>query len=185
MKILDILKTVGAGLISTHPAGAAALTLVNQFLPEDKKLPETATGEQVQNEIDQLPPEVKHTVMLANIDLEKVKEEGYTKRYEAMCKADGQQTRAAIVKQAMNFLCWITLLFMCAIAYVYVTEGAEAAFSEHMVWLFLAVTGTYAYVVRAYFGDLKSETQSRHTIMDSKPRTAAGITSILQSIKGR
>lgn len=185
MKILDILKTVGAGVLSSHPAGAAALTLVNSFLPDEKKLPENVTGEEAENEINNLPPAQKQAILLANIDLEKTKEEGYTKRYEAMCKADGQETRSAIVKQAMNFLCWITLLFMCAISWVYVTNGAEAAFSDNMVWFFFAITSTFAYVVRAYFGDLKSETQSRHTIMDAKPRSPGGIAGFIQAVRGK
>jgi len=45
MKILDILKTVGGGLISTLvPGGGAIVELINGFLPDDKKLPSNATG---------------------------------------------------------------------------------------------------------------------------------------------
>ncbi len=45
MKLLDVLKTVGSGLISTMvPGGLAIVSLINGVLPDDKQLPATATG---------------------------------------------------------------------------------------------------------------------------------------------
>ena len=58
MKLSDILKTVGSGLIANLvPGGGAIISLVNELLPDDKKLPQAATGDQLKNSIATLPPE--------------------------------------------------------------------------------------------------------------------------------
>ena len=46
MKLGDILKTVGSGLIHTLLPGTGSLIVagINEFLPSDKQLPETATA---------------------------------------------------------------------------------------------------------------------------------------------
>jgi len=169
MNIKSFLKTVGIGLISSHPLGAAAIGLINSALPDDEKLPENVTGQQAQSAIAQLPPGELVKLEIAELHLEEIIEQGFTDRYTAMCAADGQETRAKIVIRAMNALIWITVIFMSAVAYVYSTEGAGVAFSYPMMGVYAAVSGTFAYVIRAYFGDLKSETKSRHQTVDEKP----------------
>jgi len=60
MNLGDILKTVGSGLIKTLvPGGGLLIDAVNGFLPDDKKLPNTATGQDAQNAINTLTPEQK------------------------------------------------------------------------------------------------------------------------------
>jgi hypothetical protein len=101
-----------------------------------------------------------------------------------MTSGDGQVTRAKIVNKAMNCLIAISVIFMCAIAYVYSTEGASVAFSYEMMAVFLAVTSTFAYVIRAYFGDLRSETKSRHQSINNTPVQPTGLIGLISSIKG-
>ena len=166
----DILKTAGTALLSATPFGAAAIPIINSFLPGDKKLAENATGQQAQSAINELPPELKIQLESQKIDLQKVQEQGRTERYKAMCQSDGQETRAKLVNKAMNTLIILSLLFAAATAWVYMQNGAESAFSIEMAGVFITITGTFAYVVRAYFGDLRTETKSRHTTIDEKPQ---------------
>lgn len=52
MDLGNILKKVGGAIISTVvPGGSAIIGLINGFLPEDKKLPDNATGAQAQSAI--------------------------------------------------------------------------------------------------------------------------------------
>jgi len=179
MNIGSILKTVGMGLLSASPFGAVAIPLINAILPDDKKLSANATGDVAIAAIKQLPPEEQRKLNLAEINLLVKEEEGRTARYQAMTSSDGQETRAKQVNKAMNALIVISIAFMAATAYVYVKHGAEAAFSIEMAGVFLTVTGTFTYVIRAYFGDLRTETKSRHATIDDKPQPLGLLASLL------
>jgi len=185
MDILNVLKDVGVGLISSTPLGQAALPIINAFLPKDKQLGSSSTGEDAQQAIDSLPPEAKQQLLLAKINLQVEEERGQTNRYEAMCKADGQETRAKLVNKAMNALILLSFLFVGAVAYVYSTKGAEYAFSYEMAAVFTTVSAVFAYVVRSYMGDLKTETQSRHAVASGTPPKPTGIAGIISAIQGK
>lgn len=173
MNVTSILKTVGAGLLASTPLGSAALLAINSMLPDDKKLPATATGVQADQSLQTLTAAQRVEIELSEVRLEVEQERGRTERYKAMAASDGQETRARIVVMAIKALISISAVFILAVAWVYVTEGAEVAFSYEMTALYVAVTGTFAYVIRAYFGDLRAETQSRHRTIDDKPQPAA------------
>ncbi len=183
MDIKSILKTVGLGLLSSHPLGALAVPVINSFLPGDTQLPAGVSGADAERLIGDLPASQRDAIYLAEIDLKKTEEEGRTRRYEAMARSDGQETRAKLVDKAMNTLIVISAIFVCATAYVYTTSDAEAAFSVEMAGVFLTISGTFAYVVRSYFGDLRSETESRHKTIDEKPSVAKGLSGILQMLR--
>jgi len=168
------------GLLSSTPLGVAAIPVINAMLPNGKKLPENATGQDASNVIAELPPEQQVKIELAEINLLVEEEKGRTDRYVAMSQADGQETRAKIVNKAMNTLIGLSVVFVLAIAYVYLTEGAEAAFNYQLAVVFGSVTGTFAYVVRAYFGDLRTETKSRHETIDDKPRPESILTTLFK-----
>lgn len=172
--------TIGTGLLSSTPLGLAALPIINAFLPDDKKLPVDATGDQAQAAVKSLPPIEQSKIELAEINLEVEQERGRTERYKAMCESDGQETRAKTVNKAMNALITLSLIFVCAISYVYIQEGAKVAFSYELAAVYGVVTSTFAYVVRAYFGDLRAETKSRHATIDDKPRAESLISALLK-----
>jgi len=185
MDILNVLKTVGVGLLSATPLGAAALPIINAFLPDDKQLTGNSSGEDAKKAINDLPPEVRQQIALAKINLQVEEERGQTSRYQAMSAADGQETRAKLVNKAMNCLIALSLIFVTAVAYVYSTQGAQAAFSYEMAAVFITVSGTFAYVVRAYFGDLKTETQSRHQVESGNPPIPTGLAGIISAVRGK
>jgi len=175
------LASVAASMI---PFGPQILGVVNAMLPDDKKLPETATGSQIADAVESLPPEQRASLMEKRIDLQIAKEEGMTERYKAMAEADGQETRARLVNKAMNALIALTTVFISAMAWVYVDRGAAAAFSGEMAAVFGVFSGTFAYVIRSYFGDLRTETKSRHHVIDSKPQPLGAIAAFLAGKAG-
>jgi len=185
MNVLSVLKTLGAAALSTHPLGVAALPIINTFLPKDKQLPETASGEQAEQAIHGLSQDDQKQILLADIQLDIEEEKGRTARYQAMCSADGQETRAKIVNKAMNTLILLSLIFVGSTALVYIKDGAQAAFSLEMAAVFGTVTATFAYVVRSYMGDLRVETTSRHALADDKPQSPKGLAGLLSALKGR
>ncbi len=183
MKLLDILKTVGTGLVSTHPLGALAITALNHILPDDKQLPESTTGLDALAAVEQMSSADRAKVEVAEFDYKTAIEEGQTRRYEAMTKADGQETRAKIVMISMWSLVVTNIIFIAAVAYVYATKGAATAFSHEMAFVYLTVTGTTAYVIRSYFGDLRQETHSRHACINGKQVKPTGIAGLISALK--
>ncbi len=179
MNIKSFLKTVGLGLISAHPLGAAAIGLINKALPDDKKLPENATGQDAEAAIVGLSPAQQEVIYLADVRYDIKVLETDAEKYAAMCAADSQETRAKIVIIAMWALIVLSVMFVAATAWVYIEKGAQDAFSPAMIGVYLSVTATFAYVVRAYFGDLKSETKSRHEMIDGKPRKPGLVETLL------
>jgi hypothetical protein len=171
MNILKIIKTMGFAALSTHPLGAAVVGIANSVLPEENKINVEMSGDYAMQHINKAGEDIK--IQLAALELQETKEQELTKRYEAMTKADGQETRAQIVKNAMAFLCFLSSLFVISIAYTYSTNGAEAAFSLDMAAVFGVVVSPFAYVVRAYFGDLRTETESRHAAINGNEKIGA------------
>ncbi|KGJ92156.1 hypothetical protein [Colwellia psychrerythraea] len=185
MDVFNVLKDVGLGLLSATPLGKLALPVINAFLPDDKQLTDSSTGIDAKQAIATLSPELQQQLSLAKITQEVEEDKGRTSRYEAMCAADGQETRAKLVNKAMNCLILLSLIFVAAVAYVYSTKGADAAFSYEMGFCFITVSGTFAYVVRAYMGDLKTETTSRHNVINDTPPPTTGLAGVINAIKGR
>ena len=138
MKFKDILKTVGVGLLSSNPVGASILGAVNMFLPDEKKLPKGSTGAQVNEAVESLLPAQKASLMEKEIDLEIEQEKGWTRRYEAMAKADGQSTRPKIALMMAKVFCGVLLGFMIIIAYAVVKEGFEVLNSPYVWQVFAA-----------------------------------------------
>lgn len=161
MKIGDLIKTIGVGILSTNPVGASILGAVNVFLPDDKKLPEGATGADVKNAVDQLSPEQKASVIEKQIDLEIHQEDGWTKRYEAMCRSDGQSTRPKIALMMAKVFSAVLLGFMIIIAYAVASEGFKVLDSPYVWQLFATLTAVPAGLLAKYFGELRKEQANR------------------------
>ena len=67
---LSTIEAVGEGIISTAvPGGAAIVAGINALLPDDKKLPQNATGSQVTDAVSALPPEQQAQVREKMVDL--------------------------------------------------------------------------------------------------------------------
>lgn len=157
-KVFDSLKPFASVAASLVPGGSAAVALVNALLPEDKKLPPTATGGQVMSAVESMPPAQQASLMEKKIDLEIAKEEGWTERYNTMCQSDGQSTRPKIA----YLMAW-----MLAIPYVLIGLAMGWAIYSKQVELtnmwptLLAYLSIPLGILNKYFGELRKEQQNR------------------------
>lgn len=178
MKLSEIVK-IAAGVAGTmNPAIGAAISLVNGFLPEGKKLPETATGKDVQDVIQTLPAETQATLLSQEIQLEVAREEGWTARYTAMTKADGQETRAKIVNKLCNVLIFEILAFTVLMVW------KPQHLSDEGVWMVFGIlTATPATVILNYFGNLRKEHAQRQMAMGAAAPQGllSKLTSVIQN----
>lgn len=168
MKFKDILLTVGTGLLSSNPYGAAIVGAVNLFLDDDDKLPEGATGEQLKQKIEKLSPEAQASLFEKEIALEIAREEGWTERYKAMCSSDGQSTRPKIALMMAKIFSACLLGFLVIIAYAVAKDGMEVLNQPYLWTVFATLTATPAGVLMKYFGELRREQSNRLNSLGNK-----------------
>lgn len=166
MKLWDIVKTVGSSVISNAvPGGSLIVDGINALLPDDKKLPVDATGDQVSNAISQLPPEQQAKVLTKEYDvkLEQIKQSHGS--LQTMLEANAQSThttRPKIAYQAFQVIAFSTVSVVFAWCFAVISGNTEMVDTVERSWLFiLGVIGPLVTVLHAYFGVLRDETKDR------------------------
>jgi len=182
MKLWDILKTVGGGIISTMvPGGPAILGVVNALLPEDSKLPAGATGHDVSAAISSLPESDRAAIMDREFDvqIESIRQSHDTVR--AMLASDAvnpQSTRPRIALGAFHILSFVQIVTISIWAYGVFTKDAAIVKTTMDGWPFvLALVGPSVTLLLAYFGVIKQENKNKLDASNgvSNPGGLAGI----------
>jgi hypothetical protein len=187
MKLWDIVKTVGAGAFSTMvPGGAAILATVNSLLPEDKKLPENASGSDIQSTISTLPPEQQAQLMDKEYDVQitEIKESHSTAR--TMLEAEAKSTHTTRPKIALGAFYLVAILSsLIVIAWLYAVvvvkdEKLVKAIVDGWPWVTALLLPFVGWLDR-YFGILKQEQKNRLDAVsgNNKPTGIAGLISTL------
>jgi hypothetical protein len=174
MDFLSIAKTVGAGLFSTLvPGGAGILTAVNAVLPDDKKLPETATGHDIVNAVDKLPPELKAKVQLKKFDvkIEQIKQSHDTLRTMLASEATSKQTtRPQVVLLFTWFFMVIATIYMIGYLMAVLSKNPDMVDAVLGAWpVVLALVSLPAIIIKAYFGILEKEQSNKLNAMNGLP----------------
>jgi hypothetical protein len=163
MKLGDILKTVGSGLIQTLLPGTGSLIVagINEFLPGDKQLPESATTEQASSALNSLPPEQRASLLEKEYD---VKMEAYS-TLQVMLQANSQSkhtTRPKIAYQAWQVVAAITLAFAFGWLYAVLTGDVEMVRTIENSYMFAGMLIAPLVVwLNAYFGILRDEAKDK------------------------
>ena len=157
MKLRDILRPIGAVAGFIHPGIGAAISVVNQFLPEEDKVPQNATPEEVNAKIATLPPDQQASIYEKEIDLKLAEVKSEVDRYEIMTRADSQSTRPKIALLMAYAVCWLIVLYTGIIIYAIHTK------TDMSTWwpLFGVIIAVPAEVLRNYFGNLRKEQGNR------------------------
>tara|TARA_R110000772_G_scaffold24212_9_gene64149 strand:- start:3507 stop:4076 length:570 start_codon:yes stop_codon:yes gene_type:complete len=167
MKLWDIIKNVGGAVIQTALPGAGTLIVegVNAFLSDEDKLPVNATGDQIGEAINKLPPEQQAQVLTKEYD---VKIEQIKKSYDTlqvMLEANGKSThttRPKIAYQAFQVIAFSTISVVGSWCFAVVSGNVEMIETIERSWLFiLGVITPLVTVLHAYFGVLRDETKDR------------------------
>ncbi len=167
MKLWDIVKTVGSAALQVALPGTGSLIVgaVNELLPDDKKLPEGATGDQAMTAIAGLPPEQQTSVMEKELDvtIEDIKQSHNTVR--VMLESDAKNphsTRPYIAKGSFHVVAFTTIVTISVWAYGVFVQNEGIVSAVMGGWQFvLAVTGPLVTLLWAYFGILKKEHKNK------------------------
>jgi hypothetical protein len=173
VNIGDILKKVGGGIIrNAIPGGGMMLDVVNEFLPEDKKLPAGATGAEAANAISALPPEQRQIVLAKQLDVEIEEVRSWASIQESLAKADasGSSTRPRIAMMMAWIVVALTVAFMAVWSKAVITGDGKTLTVLSSSWeLMLTVLGTPAALLRAYFGMRTAEKKARYQAASGQP----------------
>lgn len=180
MKFKDILKKVGASIVrEAVPGGGILLDVVNDFLPEDKKLPATATGPEIESAVASLPVDKQAELMGREFDIEETQIRESHSTVRAMLEHDAKNphsTRPRIALGCFHILATVTLLAVFIWGWGVVTNKPEIVKAVVDGWPFvLAITGTFATVLLRYFGELSREHKQKLTAANGEsPRSGLG-----------
>ena len=164
MKLKQILGAAANAATVLAPQLSPAIGILNAFLPDDKKLPTTATGRDVAAAYDRLPPELQQQIdARAQVELAHI--EAGVDRLQAMVSVEnaGSNTRPQIA----HMMAWtvvlaaVTMMLMWARA-VWVGDSAALEQLAGSWELMLAILATPAALLRAYFGMRTREKQTRY-----------------------
>ena len=160
------------GVVATaNPLVGGALSLVNGFLPDDKKLPAEATGEDVQNAYNGLPADAQAKVdQRAEIELASIN--ASVDKLDAMVsvesKSGNTRPHIAVVMAWVVALAVVGLLFIIGVGVW--NKDADTLEKVTTAWpLFLAILGTPTALLRAYFGLRTKEKKARYAAATGQP----------------
>ena len=184
MNLWNIIKTVGGGVIrEVVPGGGILIDAVNEFLPDDKKLPSNATGGDVNTALQSLPPADQARLLDKefDVDLAQIRQSHETVR--AMLDADAKNPQSTRPRIAMGAFYVVSLAMIVAIsAWGYgVFKAADPLAATSESWPFiLSVIGPFVVLLHGYFGVLRSEQRSRLEAASGQ----AGTTGLVGAISG-
>jgi hypothetical protein len=184
MNLWDVIKEVGGEVIkNVVPGGAMLMGVVNELLPDDKKLPVGATGNDVKAAIESLPPTDRARIMEKEIDLDlaDIRESHSTLR--AMLDSDAknpQSTRPYIAKHAFHIIAVTSVAIMAAWSYaVYSGDSVMVKQIQEGAIFVVALNGTLATLLLAYFGSIRKEHKQKMDAAsgNKQPSGIAGLVS--------
>lgn len=175
MKIKEILKTAGGIALDVFAPGAREL--INSILPDSKKLPAGATGADAEHSLQWADPNQRTQLMEQELALQVAQEEGWTARYQAMCQADQQSSRAKIALRMANVLCLEIIAFT-----VWAFVHPEMMDSPVLWTVFGTLTGVPAGLLGKYFGELRREQRNRQESLGA-PATPGLWSRVAQKLK--
>lgn len=187
MKLGSILAKVGTTVFkSIVPGGSLIIDLVNGFLPKEKKLPNEATGEQIAQVVDTLPPDQQAQILSKEIDVELAEINSWTQVQASLSEADkaGASTRPRIALMMAEIVAFVVIAFSTMWVIAILQDQVEMIKVLSDSWpLVLAIIATPTALLRAYFGMRSKEKKDRYSAAMGQPiQTPNMLKSLIKAI---
>jgi len=162
MDFWSIVKSVGSAALQVALPGTGSLIVgaINAVLPDDKQLPETATGADAEAALSHIPADQRAALMDKQFDvtIEQLRQVGESNR--AMLAAEAvstHTTRPYVAKGSFLVVAYAEIVAITIWAYAVITsEDPLKGVTDG--WAFIvAVTLPLVGLLNAYFGILKHE----------------------------
>ncbi len=190
MNIGEVLKKAGAAVLKeVVPGGGLILELINQFLPDEKKLPATATGAEAQAAIQALPPEQQTQILMKEMDVAMAEINTWPQVIASLASADasGASTRPFIALLMAWAVSGTVAVFVVAWAAAIATDQTATLKALAESWpMMLAVLGTPTALLRAYFGLRSDEKKARYSTATGGQVLQGGpLLNLIKTLTGR
>ena len=166
MNLLSILGRVGTSILAdVIPGGNAILKVVNEFLPDDSKLGDKATGAEIQSAVSSLPAEQQAQVLTKEFDVEITAIKEHTNVIKALGDVDktGNSTRPAIAMMMARIVAFAVVVLISFLAVAMFNKDVDTIKAIGDNWpLVIAILGTPTALLRAYFGMRTREKQQKY-----------------------
>lgn len=185
-EIFDTIKGPALAVASAFiPGGPEILAAVNAILPADKKLPESATGQNIVDAVHSLPPDQMASLMEKKLDVQITEINSWEKIQGHLATADaaGSSTRPTIALMMAWTVVGVILVFVTAWAIAMSNSDATVLDAVEKSWpMMLAIIATPTTLLRAYFGLRTKEKQSRYSAASGQDVTT-GLTKLIAAFK--
>lgn len=188
MKIREILKLGAVAGAVAFPPLAAALPLINAFLPPDKQLDGVATGNDILAGMAGLPQDKQDYILDAEIDLEKTKVIEHSKIQQSLAAVDlaGKSTRPMTVTKLTNTICYVIILVVTMWAVAILAKELDMVKMITDGWpMILAIITPMLAVVRSYFGMRTDEKNTRQHMAHGHSKPLAGMAALVGAMRGK
>ncbi|AQS36627.1 hypothetical protein Sps_01461 [Shewanella psychrophila] len=173
MNLLSILGKVGASILAdVIPGGNTIIKVINEFLPDDIKLGDRATGAEIQNVVSSLPAEIQVQVLAKQFDVEITEIKEYTNVVKALGDVDktGLSTRPAIAMMMSQIVAFSVVILISFLAVAMFNKDVATITAIGDNWpLVIAILGTPTALLRAYFGMRTKEKQQKYQAVSNTP----------------
>lgn len=188
MKLKDILKKVGAGLVrDLVPGGGLIIDIVNDVLPSDKKLPTTATGEDVSGVIESLDVKTRFELLEKQLDVDIARTQAEAETLQTMLEADANTphtTRPQIALKAFYVVGLCTVLIVISWCGAMWLERGDIVEKIQGAGPFVGfLLGPLVFMLHAYFGILRHEHSNKLNAATGHPANAGGVAGLLSRLK--
>lgn len=184
--LFDAIKGPALTMASTLiPGGPAILAAVNAFMPDDKKLPPAATGQEIVSAVQGLPPDQQAELMKMELQVEMQEIQSWEKIQASLAQADaaGASTRPKIAMMMAYCVVIVVYIFIGAWTWAMFNVDKTALEVIKDSWpMMVAVIGTPTALLRAYFGMRTKEKQSRYSAASGQD-LSSGIASLVKAFK--
>ena len=156
------------------------------FITGDKFDRDQATGQDLLEACNNLPTDKQAEVFSKELDVEIVKEEEWTKRFQALNQADesGKITRPKIALMMAWAVCIPVYVMTLALSIAIAFDNKEMVNQIKETWpLILAMLGTPTALLYAYFGMRRDEKKARYNLAAGQSSPLGVIGNIISSFK--
>lgn len=190
MKLGEILaKAGGVVLRNIVPGAGIVIDAINEFLPEDKKLPEDATGSQALGAVNALPADKQAALLSREYDVEIAEIDAWARVQASLAEADkaNSSTRPAIAMMMARTVCFAVIVLAGMTAAAVALDKTEALRKLAEAWpLVLSVLATPTALLRAYFGMRTREKENRYAAAAGGRVVPGGpMAEVLKSLLGK
>jgi len=189
VKIGSILAKVGTSIIkNVVPGGDLIIDAVNAFLPKEKQLPASATGQQAIQAVNSLSPEQQAQLLSKELDVEIAEINSWTQIQGSLADADktGNTTRPEIALMMAKVVAFVVISFASVVVSAIVRDQWAMIEKLANCWpLLMVVIGTPSALLRSYFGMRSKDKERRYSAAVGQPIQAPGFLDKFANLIGK